>query len=104
MARQVRSRRGATRRRSNTRRRSSPTFTQSFFISLLVSGGTAIALGLLARWLWRQHQLRLPGVPLEMSSYEMFQRGLSELNAREIAAGRAPFTLTRRVSALPSGA
>jgi hypothetical protein len=102
MMRRQQTRRRATRRKGSTRR-ASPTFGQSFLISLVVSGGTAIALGLIARWLWQQHRLRLPGVPVEMSSFEMLNRGLGELNVREINAGRAPFTLTRRVGALSSG-
>jgi hypothetical protein len=60
-------------------------------------------LGLLARWLWQRHRVQLPGVAVEVTPFEMLNRGLDELNAREVAAGRAPFTLTRRVGALSSG-
>jgi hypothetical protein len=102
MAQRVTTRRRATRRKDSTRR-ASPTFGQSFLISLIVSGGTAIALGLIARWLWRRHRVRLPGVPVEMTSFEMLNRGLGELNMREINVGRSPFVLTRRVGALSSG-
>jgi hypothetical protein len=76
-----------------------PRRQQDFLSTILptaaTSAVTTILLALLASWLYSEYRLRVPGFAPELPPGEQLQHTLGEINAREVAAGRAPFTLTR---------